>query len=331
MRAQDNYNLLHNNTLAVESLCARFMTIRTLSDLESLPTSLKTSDVLVLGEGSNVLLTRNLPKHVVHIKPKTYVTQVDQLVVAWAGTRWHDLVLWAVERNLGGIENLALIPGLVGAAPIQNIGAYGCELSDVLVWVEAYNWQTGTYHRFSHSECEFAYRDSLFKRYDKPFIITRVALDLRSDRPVNLSYAPLKTYFSMSEKEPSYQNIAHAVSEIRRSKLPDPQELPNAGSFFKNPIIEQAQHDKLSRKFPDLPAFPCPQEGHVKTSAAWLLEHCGYKGAREGDAGFAKQHALVLVNYGQASGQQLLQFAKQAQRAVKQKFDISLEEEVRII
>ncbi|WP_395375333.1 UDP-N-acetylmuramate dehydrogenase [Marinicella sp. W31] len=331
MQTHDNYNLRDYNTLSVDSVCSRFTTIRTLSDLEALPSSLKISEVLVLGEGSNVLLTRNLPKLVVHLKPRSYITQVDKLVVAWAGTRWHDLVTWAVERNLGGIENLALIPGLVGAAPIQNIGAYGSELSDVLVWVEAYNWQTGIYHRFSHAECHFAYRESIFKHYDKPFIITRVALDLRSDRPFNLSYAPLKTYFSMTDEKPSYKRIADAVSEIRRSKLPDPKELPNAGSFFKNPIISRSQYDKLKRKFTDLPMFPAQQDDHVKTSAAWLLEHCGYKGARDGDAGFSKRHALVLVNYGEASGQQLLQFSTQAKRAVKQKFGITLKEEVRII
>ena len=331
MQTHDNYNLRDHNTLAVDSQCSSFTAIRNLSDLEALPSSLKISEVLVLGEGSNVLLTRNVPKLVVHLKPKTYITQVDNLVVAWAGTRWHDLVTWAVERNLGGIENLALIPGLVGAAPIQNIGAYGCELSDVLVWVEAYNWQTGIYHRFSHADCNFAYRDSIFKHYDKPFIITRVALDLRPDRPFNLSYAPLKTYFSMTDEKPTYQKIAEAVSEIRRSKLPDPKELPNAGSFFKNPLISHNQYDKLSQRFTELPKYPAQQADQIKTSAAWLLEHCGFKGAREGDAGFSKHHALVLVNYGKASGQQLLQFSQQAKRAVKQKFGITLEEEVRII
>lgn len=331
MPISHNYNLVKYNTFAVEYQCAQFVTIQSLSDLEMLPQSLKIGEVLILGSGSNILLTKDIDKTVIHIEPKQYITQVDGLTIVWAGTPWNNLVNWSVEKKLGGIENLALIPGLAGAAPIQNIGAYGAEISDVLVWVEAYNWQTGMYHRFSHAECQFNYRSSIFKHSDQPHIITRIALDLKPDRPINLSYEPLKNHFADYSKPPTYQEIALAVSKIRRAKLPDPKILANAGSFFKNPILKKEDATRLKNKYPHMPIYDLADEKHVKISAAWLLEKCGYKGLRNGDAGFAKSHALILVNYGQATGKQLHQLSLKAKRAVEKKFSILLEEEVRIV
>lgn len=331
MKIKQNYNLKNHNTLAVDCRCDHFAEINSLSDLEALPKDIKITEMLVLGSGSNLLFTEHLHRFVVHLKPRKYITVVDNLVVAWAGTVWDDLVNWAVQRNLGGIENLALIPGLVGAAPFQNIGAYGRELQDCLVWVEVYNWHTGLYHRLSNEECMFSYRHSIFKYHDQPWIISRVCLDLRPNAPINISYQPLQEKFQGRDTAPSYAEIAAAVADIRRSKLPDPQQLPNAGSFFKNPIITDQQIKRIQRRFKDLPLFETRHCQERKTSAAWLLEQCGFKGHREGDAGFYDKHALILVNHGQANGADLLKMTRMAKRAVKAKFGIELEEEVRVL
>ncbi len=331
MKKVTDFNLKNHNTFAVDCRCDAFIEVANLHDLESLPTDLKFMDSLVLGGGSNILFTGDVHKTVIHIKPYNHIAHLDALVIAWAGTRWHDLVMWAVERNLGGVENLAYIPGLVGAAPIQNIGAYGAELKDVLVWVEVYNWQEQKYHRYSKEECLFGYRHSLFKCNDKTQIVTRVALDLRSNRPINLDYAELHDYFSGQTQKPSYREIAEAVTAIRKNKLPDVNETPNAGSFFKNPVITQTQLNRLLNRHPDLPHYPTNHKDRVKISAAWLLDQCGFKGLQSNDAGFSPKHALVLVNHGKATGQGLLHFAKRAKLIVKQKFEVMLEEEVRIV
>lgn len=331
MKIQKDHNLKAYNTLAVDCTCENFAEIKSLADLEALPNEIKITEMLVMGSGSNLLLTEDLKRFVVHFKPRKYITVVDGLVVAWAGTPWNDLVNWAVDRNLGGIENLALIPGLVGAAPFQNIGAYGTELQDSLVWVEVYNWHTGMYHRLRNDECMFSYRHSIFKYHDQPWIISRIGLDLRTDSPINISYEPLAQKFADKANEPSYKEIAQAVAEIRQSKLPDPYQLPNAGSFFKNPVIDPQTSKRIQRRHKDLPLFKNKHSNEEKTSAAWLLEQCGFKGHREGDAGFYDKHALILVNHGNASGQELLKMTRMAKRAVKIKFGIELEEEVRVL
>ncbi|KAA3639233.1 MAG: UDP-N-acetylmuramate dehydrogenase [Proteobacteria bacterium] len=325
------HNLKKYNTLAVDSVCERYLSINSLSDLETLPKNLKVSDMLVLAGGSNLLLSPQINRLVAHIQPRNHIQIVDNLVVAWAGTSWHELVVWAISHKLGGIENLALIPGTVGAAPIQNIGAYGVELKDVLVWVEIYNWQTGGYHRLSNEECHFSYRHSIFRYHDQPWVISRVGLDLRPNRPINISYPALSQHLA-DISDPSYADVAKAVTEIRQSKLPNPQQLPNAGSFFKNPIIERDLADKLQKKFKKMPFFPIPGKSDIlKTSAAWLLEKCHFKGKRIGDAGFYHKHALILVNHGQATHDDLLALVHSAKKAVKSRFGITLEEEVRIV
>jgi len=331
VKVLDNYNLIKNNTFAVDCYCDQYIPINSLSALEALPRKLKTTEVMILGAGSNILFTKPISRTVIHLMPRKHITQVDNLTVVWAGTPWHDLVMWAVQKNLGGIENLALIPGLVGAAPIQNIGAYGAELKDVLAWVEIYNWQNQTYQRISNHDCKLGYRNSIFKRYDHAFIVTRIALDLREDRPINLSYESLKERFEDASTPPSYAQIANEVIKIRQNKLPDPNILPNAGSFFKNPIIPEAQLEKIKKRHVSIPYFKTENEGKLKVSAAWLIETCGFKGTRDADAGFSDKHALVLVNHGRATGVELLRFSKLAKRAVKQKFDIKLEEEIKIL
>ncbi len=331
MKILENYNLKNHNTLAVDCYCDHFAEIKSLSDLEALPKDIKITEMLIMGSGSNVLFTEDLNRFVVKFKARKHITVVDNLVVAWAGTPWNDLVTWAVNKDLGGIENLALIPGLVGAAPFQNIGAYGTELQDSLVWVEVYNWHTGLYHRLSNEECLFSYRHSVFKYHDQPWIISRIGLDLRSDHPVNISYQPLQDKFAGQSKTPSYKQVAQAVTEIRQNKLPDPNVVANAGSFFKNPVIDSQVAQRIQRRHKDLPLFETKHCQDQKTSAAWLLEQCGFKGHREGDAGFYDKHALILVNHGNATGQELLKMSKMAKRAVKIKFGIELEEEVRVL
>ncbi|TDR17541.1 UDP-N-acetylmuramate dehydrogenase [Marinicella litoralis] len=331
MKIHNDYNLKQLNTLSVDCHCDQFVEINSLADLESLPQDIKITEMLVLGGGSNLLFTQDLNRFVAHIKPRKHITIVDNLVVAWAGTVWNDLVDWAVDRNLGGIENLAAIPGLVGAAPFQNIGAYGVEIKDCLVWVEVYNWHTGLYHRLSNEECLFSYRHSIFKYHDQPWIISRIGLDLRSNAPVNIEYEPLKQRIMGTTKNPSYRQVADEVTRIRAEKLPDPKTLPNAGSFFKNPVINAQQVKRIQRRFKDLPLFDTAQEHEYKTSAAWLLEQSGFKGHKEGDAGFYDKHALILVNHGNATGQDLFRMTKLAKRAVKAKFGIELEDEVRVL
>lgn len=331
MKIHNNYNLKKLNTLSVDCYCEQFVEINSLSDLEALPKDIKITEMLVLGGGSNLLLSQDINRFVAHIKPRKHITVVDNLVVAWAGTLWNDLVQWAVDRNLGGIENLAAIPGLVGAAPFQNIGAYGVEIKDCLVWVEVYNWHTGMYHRLRNDECMFSYRHSIFKYHDQPWIISRIALDLREENPINLSYEPLMKRFGGAKKLPGFKEIAEQVTAIRAARLPDPNALPNAGSFFKNPLVSAQLVKKIQRRFKDMPAYKTDNEDEFKTSAAWLLQQCGFKGHREGDAGFYDQHALILVNHGEATGQDLLKLTKSAKRAVKSKFGIELEEEVRVL
>ena len=331
MKIQHNYNLKSHNTLAVDCYCDQYVEINSLADLEALPKDIKITEMLVLGGGSNLLLTQDLHRFVAHIKPRKHITVVDNLVVAWAGTVWNDLVQWSIDRNLGGIENLAAIPGLVGGAPFQNIGAYGVEIKDCLVWVEVYNWHTGLYHRLSNEECLFSYRHSVFKYHDQPWIISRIALDLRVNNPINISYEPLGQTFPPDTVGLTPKQVANQVSAIRTAKLPDPNQLPNAGSFFKNPVIDSQTIKRIQRRFKDLPLFETKQKDEFKTSAAWLLQQCGFKGHREGDAGFYDKHALILVNHGNATGQDLLRLTKSAKRAVKAKFGIELEEEVRVL
>lgn len=332
MSSANNYNLKPHNTLAVDCQCQHYLPINSLSDLERLPQNLPTDETLVLGGGSNLLFTQDLEKTVIHIKPRKYIVKSDNLVIAWAGTPWHELVKWSVNKGLGGIENLALIPGLCGAAAVQNIGAYGVELQDILVWVEVYNWQTALYQRLTKQDCRFGYRDSIFQQQSEPWIISRIALDLRSDQVCNIDYQALSDHFQQQDiTEISRQNIYDAVIAIRQKKLPDPKNLANAGSFFKNPMIDTQQKEQLQKRHPTIPIFTTSQTGKYKIPAAWLLEDCGFKGFRQGDAGFYEKHALILVNHGNADGKELHRLSELASRMVKKKFSISLEPEVKVL
>ncbi|MGH8378934.1 MAG: UDP-N-acetylmuramate dehydrogenase, partial [Gammaproteobacteria bacterium] len=290
--------------------------------------------MLVLGEGSNVLFTRDFNGLVIAMSNRGIEVLADDgetaRVHAQAGEDWHGLVRWSLAQGLCGLENLSLIPGTVGAAPIQNIGAYGAELADVLDVVEAFDRETNAPVRLSRAQCGFSYRQSIFKHQPERWVITAVELRLRRNAPLKLDYAGVRDELAaMHVNAPTARDVSEAVCRLRRRKLPNPKQIGNAGSFFKNPIVSDAQAGKLQAAHPGLPVFHAP-DGR-KLSAAWLIEKCGWKGFREGDAGVSDKHALVLVNHGKATGAQIWSLAQRIQDSVQKKFGILLEPEPRIL
>lgn len=294
----------------------------------------KSQPLLVLGEGSNVLFTRDFAGAVL-----TFATRGMEMlendgetarVRAAAGEDWHGLVRWTLAQGLCGLENLSLIPGTVGAAPMQNIGAYGAELSETLDIVEAYDRTRGESVRLSRAQCGFSYRQSVFKQQPERWIVTAVELCLRRNAPLRLDYAGVREELAtMSVNVPTATDVSEAVCRLRRCKLPDPAQIGNAGSFFKNPIVSNGEAEKLQAAHPGLPVFNAPDG--KKLSAAWMIERCGWKGFREGDAGVSDRHALVLVNHGKATGAQIWSLARRVRDSVQEKFGIPLEPEPRII
>lgn len=288
----------------------------------------------VLGGGSNVLLTAPVQGTVILNRIKGFeVTDEDTAGVTLrvgAGEVWHDLVLYAISNNLGGIENLALIPGTVGAAPIQNIGAYGVEVKDSILEVEAWDWTQQKLITFDNAACRFGYRDSIFKHEMKGrVVVTAVIFRLSRHTVLHTDYGAIRDELKTIGAEPSVQSIAQAVINIRRSKLPDPAVVGNAGSFFKNPTITKSAFESLRQRFPMIPSYSAP-EGMVKVPAGWLIEQCGWKGHRNGDAGIHPKQALVLVNYGGASGDEIWKLSEAVLQSVKATFGMELEREVQV-
>ncbi|MGH8042580.1 MAG: UDP-N-acetylmuramate dehydrogenase [Rudaea sp.] len=304
-----------------------------LPDLFALP-ALKAGPVLVLGAGSNVLFTRDWPGVVVS-PVATGIRIVEDrgdttLVRVCAGENWNDFVHWSLGHGFVGLENLALIPGNVGAAPIQNIGAYGVEVCEFIAVVEAYDRSAGTFVRVANAECGFAYRDSLFKREPNRFVVTAVEFLLPRSHVLHLDYAGVREELAaMKIHTPTALLVAEAVSRLRLRKLPNPALIGNAGSFFKNPVVDANLAEDLRRKHPEIPAWPAP--GGLKLSAAWLIEACDFKGLREDDAAISSQHALVLVNHGHATGAQLWALAQRVMGSVHARFGVALEPEPRVI
>ena len=325
------------NTFGVEATAALLADVRSpaaLAELLDYPL-VRQSEVLILGEGSNLLFAGDF--NGVVIAPATTGIQIieedaDRVRVrAEAGERWDDLVRWSVGRGLHGLENLALIPGSVGAAPIQNIGAYGADISQSLAFVEAFDRDQHVHRTLAAADCVLGYRDSLFKREAQRWVVTAVAFDLRRSADLRLDYAGVREEIAaMGVESPRPLHAAEAISRIRARKLPLPSLLGNAGSFFKNPSVPSAQSEALADRFAELPSF-ADGDGKQKLSAAWMIEHCGWRGFREGDAGVAAQHALVLVNHGHASGAQILSVARRVADSVEQTFGVALEPEPRII
>jgi UDP-N-acetylmuramate dehydrogenase len=295
----------------------------------------------ILGGGSNMLLTQDIDALVIHIdlKGKKILKEDDDFVwiESMAGENWHELVLWTINQNFGGLENMSLIPGNVGTTPVQNIGAYGTEIKDTFVSCEAMDIATQEMKTFSKEDCHFGYRESIFKNEAKDqFIITSVVFKLtKRNHKINISYGDITAQLAKNNPElsgltPTLKDVSNAVIAIRQSKLPDPKELGNSGSFFKNPIIPKADFEKIHALHPEMPHYVI-SETEVKVPAGWLIEKAGFKGKRFGDAGIHKNQALVLVNYGNATGQEILNVSKDIQATILKEFGIAIEAEVNVI
>lgn len=335
MNIQENISLKEYNTFGINVNAKRFVSIDSLYSLQQLLK--KEQDIFLISGGSNMLLTADIDKLVVHINLKGISidreNHNDIYLTVNAGENWHEFVLWCISQGYGGIENLSLIPGNVGTCPIQNIGAYGVEVKDVITQVEAIEIKTGKLVVFSSEECQFGYRNSIFKNEAKgKYIITSVSFQLtKVEHNLNTSYGAIETELSSKGIDsPTIKDISDAVIAIRQSKLPDPKKIGNSGSFFKNPVISKEHFQKLQEKHPNIPSYPVSTT-EVKVPAGWLIEQSGFKGKRFGEYGVHKKQALVLVNYGNASGKDIHQLAKNIQKTIKESFDIDLEIEVNVI
>lgn len=335
MKIQENYSLRALNTFGLDAKARYFCPLHKLGGLRTIAQWAQAHPelpVMFLGGGSNVLFAEDFPGLVAHVRlqDREILGQDDHYfyVRAAAGENWHEFVRWTIDQNLAGLENLSLIPGTVGAAPMQNIGAYGVELKDHFYELQALDWRTGELREFSREDCRFGYRDSHFKSAEpQRWLIVSVIFRLPRQPVWKTDYAGVRE--QLQDKPLSARAISDAIISIRQSKLPDPLQIGNAGSFFKNPLISRAQFDALQARFPQMPGWP--QEGDIKTSAGWLIDQCGWKGKRNGDAGTYARHALVLVNHGGATGRDLWHFAQQIIASVEDRFGITLEPEPRVI
>lgn len=331
MKVIKNAALRALNSFAVEASASLLIAIDCEEDLLSLPAFDPQKD-FVLGGGSNVLFATDVPGTVFlnRITGREVIEDHDNrvLIEAGSGEDWHGLVLWSLEKGLSGLENLSLIPGLAGAAPVQNIGAYGVELSSVLEGVTAWDWQKCGWVTFSRKDCRLSYRDSLFKSAQPGrYLITSIRLRLSRRFTPHLEYAGLRDEFkAMGIDQPDPKQVSDAVIRIRQAKIPEPDRIGNAGSFFKNPVVSPDVAEALQARFPQLPCWQAAA-GSVKLSAAWMVEHCQLKGYREGDAGVSEKHALVLVNHGAASGRQIFNLATKVSDRVLEQFGVQLEQE----
>lgn len=332
-----NFSLREYNTFGIDTKASEFISISSKDELKNVLSNYKNRPKFVLGGGSNMLLTKDIEALVIHVnlKGKTHenLDANHVLVTAQAGENWHDFVLYTIENNWGGLENMSLIPGNVGTTPIQNIGAYGTEIKDHFVSCSAMEIATGKVKIFDLNECKFGYRESVFKQELKDqFIILSVTFKLtKTTHKINTGYGDIQKELAKNGIEnPSIKDVSNAVIAIRQSKLPDPKELGNSGSFFKNPIIERSQYEIAASKFPEMPHYVV-SENLVKVPAGWLIEQAGLKGKRFGNAGVHVNQALVLVNYGGATGAEILEVSRIVQKTVKEKFGIEIEAEVNII
>jgi len=335
---QFNKSLKKYNTFGIDVQAKQFVDITSIVDLKNIITENKNAlPLFVLSGGSNMLLTKDVDALVLHINTKgiSIIKQDDDYawVKAEAGEVWHDFVLFTIENNLGGLENLSLIPGKVGSSPIQNIGAYGVEIKDTLDSLTALHIDTLTEKTFTNADCNFGYRESVFKSELKnKYIITSVVFKLKkTPHTLHTSYGAIQEQLQeMQVSNPTIKDVSKAVIAIRESKLPNPKEIGNSGSFFKNPIIAKDFYEELTKTHPNMPHYTV-NETEVKVPAGWLIEQAGLKGYRNGDAGVHTKQALVLVNYGNATGNDLINMAKYVQQTVFEKFGIKIEPEVNII
>ena len=332
MKSTFDAQLQPYNSFGVAARAACLAEIRQTEDLQQAVELAESRELplLLLGGGTNVLFAGDFPGMVLLMRKRgVEIDRESGLVTVAAGENWHEFVQFCLRNGLYGLENLALIPGSTGAAPVQNIGAYGVELESFFVGLEMFNCADGSLREMSREDCQFSYRDSILKQpRPQPQVVSSLTLQLPREPVPNLSYPALAEELE-GVADPMPQDIFEAVCRIRRRKLPDPAEIGNAGSFFKNPIISQDEFEQLSSRYDSPPSFPA-KEG-VKVPAGWLLDQCGYKGYAKGAAGVYERHALILVNRGGATGKELHQLAMQMRDTVKSEFGITLEPEVRII
>ena len=336
MQIHEGFSLVPYNTFRIDVKARYFSTFLNIDELSELTTQFSQLTNLVLGGGSNILFTKDYDGAILKNEIKGIELQHEDAdhvyVKVGAGENWHQFVLYCIKHNWAGVENLSLIPGNIGASPIQNIGAYGVELDDVFWSLEAFHLSERKIHTFTATDCEFGYRDSIFKnRYKNEFAILSVTFQLKKKPIYHVSYGAITEELEkMGVKDLSIKAVSQAVINIRSAKLPDPQKIPNAGSFFKNPEVTASKYEELKLKFPDIIAYPLAK-GTVKLAAGWMIEKCGWKGYRKGDAGCHAKQALVLVNYGNATGKEIFALSEEILQSVKNKFDIGLEREVNII
>lgn len=339
MIIQKEVSLKFLNTFGLDSNAALYTEVNSVAELqETLATDhFKKSEVLILGGGSNILLTRNFEGLVIrnNIKGIDIITQDDNeiLVKVGGGENWHQFVEYSIKNNWGGIENLSLIPGTVGAAPMQNIGAYGIEVKEVFESLTAINLQNGDMRTFHKDDCKFGYRESIFKLEAKgQYFIADVTFRLtKTNHQINTSYGAIKDVLNERNiTNPSIKDVSDAVISIRQSKLPDPKKIGNSGSFFKNPTIDKIDYEGLKIEFPHIPGYVV-SDNEIKVPAGWLIEQCGWKGLKRGEIGVHKNQALVLVNYGGGSGSDIASLSQEIQQSVIDKFGIELTPEVNFI
>ncbi|SHG07414.1 UDP-N-acetylmuramate dehydrogenase [Salegentibacter echinorum] len=336
MQFAEKFSLKSYNTFGVDVQAKKFIAVHTAEELKKVLQQTYASELFILGGGSNMLLTKDIHKTVVHIAIKgieLISESRDEVVLkVGAGENWHQFVLYCLNKGYGGLENLSLIPGNVGTAPVQNIGAYGVELKDTFESCEALRIQTLEVETFNLEQCEFGYRNSVFKnKLKNEYVITSVNFRLRKkDHQLSTSYGAITSQLQqMGIKNPTITDISNAVISIRQEKLPDPRKLGNSGSFFKNPVISGDQLKEVQNNFPEIPFYKLSEQ-EFKVPAGWLIDQTGLKGYREGDAGVHKNQALVLVNYGSATGEEILALSKLIQKKVFEKFKLQLEPEVNV-
>jgi len=337
MKIQKNISLKPFNTFGIDVNASHYCDIRSNDELISCLDSNPEKEIFILGGGSNMLLTKDIDALVLHLNLKGITLEKENddsvIVKALAGENWHDFVLWCLNNDFGGVENLSLIPGNIGTAPIQNIGAYGVELKDVFVSCEALEIETKQIKTFTASDCQFGYRDSIFKNSHKgKYIITSVNIKLsKKNHVLHLDYGAIKNQLKESGiLSPTIKDVSEAVIAIRQNKLPDPKKIGNSGSFFKNPVIPVELFKALQNNFDDVPHYKI-SESEIKVPAGWLIEKAGFKGKRFNNYGIHKNQALVLVNYGGAKGEDIYKLALLIKSTIKRLFNIDIEPEVNVI
>jgi UDP-N-acetylmuramate dehydrogenase len=337
MEIQNNISLKKYNTFGIEAKAKQFAAVHSTDELKVILEENKAQKKFILGGGSNMLLTKDIDALVIHIdlKGKKIIEENEDFVwvESQAGENWHEFVLWTIDQNFGGLENMSLIPGNVGTTPVQNIGAYGTEIKDTFVSCEAMTIENQEIKTFLKEDCHFGYRESVFKNEAKnQYVITSVVFKLtKRNHKINISYGDITAELAKNDiTNPTLKDVSNAVIAIRQSKLPDPKELGNSGSFFKNPILLKSDFEKIHQQFPEMKYFDI-SDTEVKVPAGWLIEQAGFKGKRFGDAGIHKNQALVLVNYGNATGQEILDVSKNIQETIFKTFGIHIEAEVNVI